>query len=670
MSTTAASSAIERAVATAVDRLDAGARRLAFSGPPTAGKSTAMETLRLRMSSKARVIHVELPRRGEDAAAVGMLSVAAQLDEALLDVVRNVDRPWPEKLDAVGDRLKKAEGVLLLVDEPRFPSNDPARSVFNRRAGELTNMLLSRAPRFVFANDSSAMAEVEEIILETKSDPDVVLRADRWNGLSAHAAALGEVDQATLQQYSPLELRLGVAAVAVGVDPAEIATRRWQPRRLVGSLVSKLSSGSRLQKVAGRLAVFRVPFEREALEEAGLGTLDSLGQDIVRSALLFGDGLNWKLHELIRAEALHLDWLEEGERTSAHETAARYHRRLFEVATRHADVASAVRHEAEMVHHLTEAGCVDQLAESHVYFVEQFDALGKSLSLKKRFSDAVTAYERALSHDDQDSYAHHYLAYNLDVPGKAPSRVDENYRSAVQLRPQHPLYQSRYILFLLTRGRSNEAREQWAEALARLMPGGPSEDEAIYRSLHCPIARLLLHRSNLAFAREVLEDAPPAVRARASWWRALKKLLVQLIEAQENQVVFPPSIAVEARWKGPHLVDHSDRAGVKRWCPGRIAAIEDGTIHIRIASRAPKTGVVEFGWRDFSANELRRLSPTVARGLSLPVGTFVEIVEFKKPRPSRKVILGHKLTQPEDSALPTLQLNPDRYIRAAAGTKA
>lgn len=670
----AASSAIEEAVSTISGWLDQGEREIALQGPPTSGKSTALEHLRERLGPNRRVIHVELPRRADDGAVVGALSAAAQLGPNVLSHVRNIRTTWTAKLQTIQEALQSDPDALVLIDEPRQLLREPTSSIFTIRTVELSRALLSSAGKWVVALDQATAGRARVLNLRAQSDPNAILAANQWNGLGEHAAQLLGQGSDKLSVYSPLELRLAVAVVAAGVDPSELVDTRWQPGRLINALMSRHRQGDKLKAVAGRLAVYRVPFTDEALENAGFGTLDDLGQKIVRSALLFGDGGTHKLHELIRARAAATNdhWLPDEQLDAAHRAAAQYHQRQFEQASDAKDLLAAVRHEVEMVHHLTEADRPEELDEAHVYFVEQFDALGKSLSLKKKYPHAVRAYERALAHDEKDSYAWHYLAYNLDVPGREPVRVEEGYSTAVELRPEHPLYEARYVCFLITRGRIDEAKAQWPVALASIFPESVSDDESLYRIVHGVVARLLLHRGEIEFAREVLDDVPGGVR-HASWWQAEHQLWTYLKEASNHEAVFPPHIAIEKRWDGPHLIrDRDQRKSVKRWWPGRVSAVDpNGATHIRIAERHERTGQVEYKWLDLSAAEMKRQSPEVARGVSLPPGTFVEVVELpgKGVRRSHRLITAHPSSSYENSALLPLFPPPDRYIRAFTGSR-
>lgn len=645
-----------------------GTRSVALTGQPTAGKSTALSLIGDRAGSKWRVLRVHLPH-GDDGGPVAMASVAAQLGTETLEVVRDVRVSWSAKIREVTCALERmAEESLLLFDEPQYSVPNPSASIFVRRAEEMTAALLSIPNlRSVVATERKPVYGQETIVVQRASDVAAILAPAQWNGLGDHAKALLDTDAPELARYSPLELRLGVALLAAGVPAQRLMRERWLARQLIRTLVDTLDDSEALKRVAGRLAVYRTSFGEAALQRAGIGDLSPTPRSILESALLFGKPGARRLHELVAMEARARKWLTPADEMHAHREAAAYYRGCFEDASTADNLTDSVRYEMEMVHHLTEAGDEAAMNEAHVFFVDQYDALGKSFSLRRRFELAVRAYERSLSHDDEDHYAHHYLGYNYDVRGLSPLDVEKCYRRAVEIEPTHTWYHSRLICFLITRGRALDARRQWAEAHAALLPSGSYDDERLYRDLHMHVARLLLHRGQLRFAEEVLEDVVPEFQQHP-WWLALQRLLLQLKEAERDETVFPPHIPVEQRWSGPHLVRApEERRRVRRWFPGRVAAIDQSGVHVRIAIADGRDAAIEYGWRDFSNKEFRQLSPLAARGLSLPVGTFVEIVEFKKGRQrGRTMIFAHESQTYVDPALPGLFPAPDRYLRVSA----
>jgi hypothetical protein len=292
-----------------------------------------------------------------------------------------------------------------------------------------------------------------------------------------------------------------------------------------------------------------------------------------------------------------------------------------------------------------------------MYFVEQLDMLGKALSLAGRRADAVSCYERALTRDPQDAYAHHYKAYNLDVEGLRAQDVDRHYTDAIAHDREHVWYHGRYVCFLITRGRMGDARAAWLDALSQLSVSGRLAAWHC-RELHLPVARLLLHRGELDFARDVLDDARGATDA--AWLDGLERYYEHLREAQRDEIVFPPHIPVNERWSPrPHLVPPDDEALVESWMPGRLERYEGDSVILRVAlmdGDQPR-----FARRMFATSLFRDLCAR-PKALRIPAGTFLEIVRLK---PDGERILLHDPSRPP-IALPEILPPPDRYLRRGA----
>lgn len=121
----------------------------------------------------------------------------------------------------------------------------------------------------------------------------------------------------------------------------------------------------------------------------------------------------------------------------------------------------------------------------------------------------------------------------------------------------------------------------------------------LFEELHRQVARLLLHRGELAFASLVLDDL--SVEASAALWaRAERRLLDQLEQAARDQLVFPSSIEPSRRWDGPHKREVSLRFAER---PGR------------------------FGRKTLSAGEFGKLVGKPLAGV--PAGAFIELVKWK-----------------------------------------
>jgi tetratricopeptide (TPR) repeat protein len=668
---------ISRAVDEAKHLLDRGERVVALTGGWGSGKSTALEKLATCLPAR-RVLRVSMPVRGDDIAAVALASIAIQLasvDRELPELVTSPGQPWRTKLERLVHVLDSppAKDCVMLLDNPKLeqPPGGPA-TLFGRHAVELSGALLRTKGSVVFAQSAvprsvAQFLAVSTVAVQSESVPSEVLRSDLWNGLGGYAQELLSSGEKALAGYSPLELRLAVALCATGVKASVIVEEHFRRRELVTRLLEAPAEGmaAALRRVMGRLAVLRVPFSKDFLNAVGVAELDSLSRTILMRAFLFGDDQGLRLHEFLAHEALARDWLDADGLAEAHRKAAQWHEEQF---SRLAPLASIedpaeIRHEMEAIHHLTEAGDPGVL-DRRLFFADQYDALGKSLSLKRLYDVSAKAYRRALELDADDWYAHHYLAYNLDIPGHAPDDVEREYRRALELIPNHPWYHRRYVCFLLTRGHTAAARAAWNDALAVLTPEGAT-DPQLFSDLHRHVARLLLYFGQLDFARQVLDEVPPRFRSDTDWHAAFCLFLTSQQEAERDELVFPPNVPLEQRWEGPHLLrDPSDRPRVLAWHPGRIVSI-DGGIHIRTASKEGR-----FGWRDLTKAEFIARS-RLAGEFSIPAGTFVEVVTLRiKGNKRTERILTHERPRVPAALCGEPFPPPNRYVSAAAADHA
>jgi tetratricopeptide (TPR) repeat protein len=651
----------QRAAEQALALVERGSRLVSVVGRDGSGKSSALAMLDFALADRGwRVVRAALPRRGDDAAVVGMLDVGAQLsDELVRGALRDLNRPWSSKLSSfvaalhhVGDRGK----TVLLLDDPIERDGSHVSQVFVDRAVVLTQALRT-IPNVWVVQTTRWRTGVDDVKLEPGSVPSQVLDPARWTGARREAAEqLSALPR--LERYSPLELRLLVALVAGGMEATDLDGPRLEPRRIVERVFARSVSPA-ARSLIGTLALVRTSFDRTLLDRLGFDTLHETERALLEEALLIreADGV-LRLHDLVAREAQERDWL--SERSRAHRALASWHDERFAAEATLRQARSALRHEMEAIHQLTEAGDAHTLLRRSIAFVEQLDALGKSLSQKRRFTEAVEVYERALQHDADDAYANHYLAYNLDVEARDKTRSLHHYGRARELEPTHVWYHCRCICLLITIGRLDEAIDAWSEACAQF-----DDDPLVHTELHRPVAQLLLHRGQLQLARRVLDEVPPRDRSTHDWYGSLDLLLTEQEEAEEQRFVFPPSVERDTRWDGPHLLrDTADHARVLSWMPGRISSQGERGLVVRVAVREEQA--VRFGYRELTREELSTLTRYPV-DLTLPVGTFVELIKLKSKSGSESEIL---LSWPRESRrLPgvgEIFPRPDRYIRRAA----
>jgi tetratricopeptide (TPR) repeat protein len=642
----------------ALDALDAGEKGVAIVGPEGSGKSTAIDLLRSRLDARGtKVVHVAFPQRGDDAAMVGLASLATQVakpGDHTLSELCDPGVPWARKLKSVVDGLSGTGATLLLEDPFTRERFNSTPSVFSLRATALSDALLALPDtKTVVAARVSSMSTQFEV--QARSNPSDVLLPVKWHGQLADAARqLARQDLGALARYSPLELRLAAGAIWRGTGANELVARRWEPRELLMAVLAGDDSAD-LRAVVARLALCRTPFDQGLLAKMGVDQLSAGARELLEQAILISTKQGQVLHDVIGRRARQSEWLDSPQKRDAHGLLAGWHRGQFAKATAAQKVEAAVRNEMEAVHHFTEAGDAHGLLTVTVYFSEQLDALGKSLSMSKRYAEAVTAYERALAYDANDAYAHHYVAWNLDILAEDTERVLTEYTEARRLQDDHVWYHGRRICFLVTIGRLNEARDAWAEALVALQ--GEERDAYVAAELHRPIAQLLLHRGQLEFAATVLDDVS-SYAAENDWVRSLRKLLEDMRDADAHRLVFPPNVDDQDKWEGPHLLrEAEDAREVASWTPGRIVSATEEGIRVRLAER---TGaLVRFRFRDISHDALNKMTHYP---LSLPVGTFIEILLMKT---GSELLLSWPRGKRRAPGLAEIFPPPDRYIRRA-----
>ena len=128
---------------------------------------------------------------------------------------------------------------------------------------------------------------------------------------------------------------------------------------------------------------------------------------------------------------------------------------------------------------------MELLEELRPYFADQLDALGRALSRDfQRYRDAARYFERACKWEPEDDYAHHYLAYNLDIEASRPGDVEVHYQKAIELAAENAWWHVRWITYLVTRGRTAAAWVAWGEALDALGLPDPDADPWVYENLH------------------------------------------------------------------------------------------------------------------------------------------------------------------------------------------
>lgn len=292
-------------------------------------------------------------------------------------------------------------------------------------------------------------------------------------------------------------------------------------------------------------------------------------------------------------------------------------------------------------------------------FTDQLDAMGRVFSQQGKrharrelFVQAVDTFRTSIRIDPENDYAHHYLAYNLDYQGVESDDVETHYRRALELNREHAWWHSRWICFLITRGRIPEAKQAWFGALDSISV--PSVSSEVFASLHLWVARLLLHRGQLDFARSVLGDVSVEIHSQDPRFAAMGRLLEQLEEVSDSRAVFPLWVRPTDRWTAPRLCSQRNENGqlLSRWLAARIEAIDEEGVELRVGI-SPKAEIEgpKFGGLTLTLEQFDRCSRD-ERASELKKGRFLELAFYgDDDQPTIRV---HRLQAWSDPDLPPL----------------
>jgi tetratricopeptide (TPR) repeat protein len=571
---------------------------------------------------------------------------------------------WGSKLRETLTCLETQAGrdrVVLLCYRPEaWASSAPEDRAFAQRTRELVGtLLLGAGCRRVVAG------ELPDVIQPRETHtlrPSARGRIEWGPALAPIARALAIQAEEGLSRRTPLEVRLLVGLAAV--DTVETAARwalagasRHALARELRRAFAARPDLDRALALWGRLALVRGPIPSEVVLELGGRALEGLPLELVQECLLYERrGGSWTMHELLRAAARADRAPADEERRSAHATLAGWYAREFERLQGLQD-PRALEAQFEAYEHATRAGS-ELLTSLRPLFIEQLELLGRRLSEAGERARAAEVFRSACAWDDEDDYAHHYLAFNLDVDGRAPEEVEEHYTRALALNPRNAWWHSRWIRFLVAVGRTADARRAWFEAVDTL---GLQDDVGadVLEELHLDLARLLLYRDELEFARTVLDAVPTRSRHDATY-RLLSRRLVALERARSGLGVVPLTVDPDEVWVRPpsELPGRSDAgASLARWFPGRVEAASAEQVTLRLGVKEgdgpPRPGIMEL-----PAARFDEWSRDVERAADLTPGRFVFVGTYEDGQTIIRVLPRARL----DDALRPYP-DPRRYLR-------
>jgi tetratricopeptide (TPR) repeat protein len=644
------------------------------------GKSSLLQALKPRLADQGLFpVVVAPPPRDMDTGAVALVQIGESLQQhALLNgelaTLENPQRRWPEKLSATLGWVEQNKGAVVLLCEEVDkwtvpPTADESFSPYsNRHVQDVVDAIHGRVHcRRVLTSSSAQTANgYYRYDLPKDTHPSWLLEAaDTWGSdLEPLARELHKRLGANLGVATPLEIRLLVALAAV-TSVREVAvyySTQWpECHALVRQLASRMetrSEFSRLRTLWSQLARCRESMEQELLDSLGARSLQPQEQAVLYHGLLYQRENRYELNRVLRLNDSVISWLSREQRVETHRQLAEYYAAKIE------SNGPAYRgRQLEAFHHASQAGDPDTLQRFHALFPAQLNKLGRTLSKEARnFAAAADVFRLAIQWDDQNDYAHHYLAYNVDWLANDPGLAEAEYRRALEVNPEHPWWWSRWINFLITLGRAREARVEWARAVDALNLTGGEGPETVYQSLHLSVARLLIHRAQLDFADTVLNETPASLRKNDLRFGALENLLAALREAERARSVFPLTVPFNEWWTDkPHL-DFSQKQSIVKWFPAQVDAVDGDTIRLVMGKRAADGQRAEYAHVDLPRSKFDAASLDEPSG-ELEPGRFLELAFYGAEETLK--IRSHPDLPWQSPDLPPIDPDPRRYLRKA-----
>jgi tetratricopeptide (TPR) repeat protein len=629
------------------------------------GKTRLLRDLTAQLASRGSLpLYLSPPQRAEDTAGAALAAAADALKAYTLlngqtSTLKDLHASRQDKIGIVVDGMRKApNSVVLLLDEPaRWASGEwsgESSATGRRFALDVCHELATRPGcRVVYTgNDFGILPKGEPYYL-----PKAWNEFDLPMTLTEHAAwkALkGGLGDAFTEQSTPLLCRLlTMLSMVASTEEAKISARTCLGVNEVAVVLEqRFVKWPQLRRAWACFALVRNAIDQNLYERLA----DDLAADqrfVAEELLLTRIEGGYELHPVLARSINPRDVLGP-EYQDVHQYLTRYY--LLNAAS----LAAAT----EAFFHATEAGDDALVSQVQPFFVEQLHLQGRSLSKQKKHRDAAEIFRQAVELDPTDDYAHHYRAFNLDWIAEDQPTIEGEYQHAIDLRSSHPWWHSRWINYLITVGKTTDARSAFARATEALQDAIESHPEYVYRSLHSWVAALLLHRGQLDFARQVLDDVPVDVRGGHRGFVALGEKLAAMEEARRGRGVFPLSVLASQHWrKSPHLdfPPHVDGKELRTWYPARVEAVSKHGITLIVGKPSdggapPTYGRISLSSDRFDAATLDE------RTAELGPGRFLELAFFGEDGILK--IRSHPQKAWEDPDLPYLT-PPDtlRYLR-------
>lgn len=569
-------------------------------GPAGSGRSTLVDEL-LRCEPELAVVRT--PPLVLDGPAHLLLQIlGAAGGEQAKRHARDSGASLRARLKAPLERLLgRCKGLVLVLSPGWVASTDHVGSNARdelaharQRAGELLHEILGKA-RLVVITDAAwtwprRKGSPHVVELSPARAPQTFLdREDVWGPLAEDARRLHAALGGRAAWLHPIALRIGVAATALGRThqlraflPRKVARALEESETLASAhllLETLAQSVPDLRRALLRLSRARFDIPRGLLD-ALIASEDSAIRDVVRHCLTYGETDRRVAVPLRRVAGAGRGPELETARQEAH-ACLHDHYLSLDGASRVEDALPRALNWLERLHHGMRAGGerLDEVRRVDLGCRELYWSLGRSLSRAGRFRDAAEVFGRCLARiDAQDPYAHHYLAFNLDQAGVEPQAVERHYRRALELERDNAWWSSRWITWLIDRGRPREAGIAWESALEQLDPSGVrlQADSWLAYHLHRWVIRAALEHDQLALARSALESLPRNVVEQEPEIAALAaRIEIAEFIDRHGHALHPDTVPLEHWWTRPqHLPLEDGGEPLEAWYPGRVTRTE------------------------------------------------------------------------------------------------
>jgi tetratricopeptide (TPR) repeat protein len=628
--------------------IDAPTAPVSIQGSAGTGKTAVgVKIAELARNDGRLPIHLRPPIRAPEAGPIMVSDALGSL---------GVEQPWGEE-GGFGRALLKLrwalgeqrEQVIVIADEPSSWVREGG--YFSALTGEAITIFLTDTAWPTVVLDQNA----HDPLVRLSSLP---FEGDfaGWGELAEAGATVAETPGPLAR--NPLEVAFSVALLAWGRALPEAPASASRLAETLVEVLAKRRLGPRVWAVWQRLALARTELPDAVLAQLGASELDPLGADTLKHILLDPAG---RLHDIARVIAEREERaspIGDAERAEVNRTLFEYHR---DAAAQADSDAEAGRHAAEALFHIGELGEEPLIDTVSVMFVEQLNALGRTLSQQHHdHFNAAAVFRRAIDIDDSNDYAQHYRGFNLDFQGEGRSEVAERYEKALEIDPSNPWWHARKVTFLADTGRLRESRAAWDRAESEASAGTYAD----YSDLHSWVAGALLHQGELTFADYVLGSVP--IWAETDEIADLRRALGARLQAQDVGTVVPAPRSWGRWWtQGPSVLATRDTDGraLVSWIAGRVDSVDETGVHLRAGfvemdGAKPELGAVTIGRERWEAScldpvDIDRLRP----------GRFLELGNYESDENGKRLAI--RIVHPDPYRQPTPPIMPlDRWIRS------